>query len=1075
MPFSTNPCQFRLVHQSLSPSIQTIPFPNEPTYFRVGRFRSVCSTYTADRKAIYTAEQSDTSYSAHRGCASFIKCSGQRKPRRKFKIQKELRNFESAKLTSIPLPQWKESSVSPGISGSGDEERDNDGNDTGRRVPDGERLGIGRRKRSGLSKTNGKHSANILSFAIASIPSEAKFVPAFHEPPKFDKAPGGVICIPCITKKARSIKKIRRAIYPSLSREFQEFQNAPDAIKSIPCVVKHFNSTEPRSLSQEPRGFQNAPDATKSIPCVVKQFDAIKSVPCVVKQIGSTEPRFLSQEFQSFQKGLDLIKSIPNVVKQFGSTKSRFLSRKSQGFQNAPEAIKTIPCVIKRFGNTKPQSLSQKPQKFQKAFDAIKSIPCVVERMRPRSLSQEPRGFQKASEAMKSMPCVVEQFGSTKPRSLSQKSQKFSTFFSAFKGLPCVSKKIELRDFSADSQVEYDEQYNIYCQDTIWIVDPVWAQQFHKINSIFSPKFRHLLPKDSSRSTFTSQGLLTRHFRSMLSIRQESSYQRMLLWSKWSREPKNKPWRSFLLETLLENPGDALVIIAESMAQKQTMFPTYAIRDSLDHIACCFLLNVAEPNARHIDDIIRVTCTFLNIYERPLGTVSSLLSHRTMFLLLQYCNSDQLCALTNSLRFGYSSLSLRTQLSLTHHLIGFGEIALAFDVVRHVRESNYDSAYVQHSLALLLRARWKVDNIYHFRSKILEEILEMGIRPNRKLTNVIIMNAMEADDRETAWHTYHTSTENGLKSDSTTFSALLQGYHNGDNEEVINEIYQIAMTDHVLTSSPHLMFEFLHAVYLSEKSQNTVPNFSPLLRMYQKMLCEEPLRTLGIVKYDPRTNIPRISPTTATLGFMVSAWLEQCQNIDEIKEVYSRYIQNVRNRHPSIALLAETTQTANAFIKAFGRNFRGLDSCVSVATDMVELASMTDSTISEQTNRFALIERKFTVAAPNIYTWNVLLHSLMCHHQVAAAEHIMRLLELKHLQPDRVTWTSLIRGYSYTQNIDGVMGTLQRMETEGFGIDDWTQRALIPFHDKKGLIKALESAAEEKLHAEELERLKTVD
>ncbi|MCJ1475301.1 hypothetical protein MMC13_003963 [Lambiella insularis] len=408
-------------------------------------------------------------------------------------------------------------------------------------------------------------------------------------------------------------------------------------------------------------------------------------------------------------------------------------------------------------------------------------------------------------------------------------------------------------------------------------------------------------------------------------------------WILRNRRYKLRTWRAVLLRALQTSCSDVLLLLRHNLQHNGELFPSIVVQDCLDHLASVYLDGPASPSKTVLDILLCVACDFLHIYAQRLRSIT--IKPRTIRLLGKHSDTQQLLALLKTLQETHVTLHMNTKLHLMPKLVEAGKIGVALSLLKGIPTSDLSSPQVQMFCVMLLRTEVEVEDIYRFRSSVLAFMLEAGIKPNRIMADVIILNAMEGGDIDTAWRSHEIARENGLAPDVGTYTALLKGIQYGDSKDAVWRIYDSAKGDGFLVESSRLRFELLYAMYLSENGKYQSSPYTTLLPRYQEFFDIRPLQELGIY-YPPRGFVdagirPQESAVQA-LGLMILAWLQQHHSTGPVREVYDRYLHHTMNNHPIIAQLAETTHTSNAFSMAFGRSAYTLHLCTQVVQDMLK-------------------------------------------------------------------------------------------------------------------------------------------
>ena len=589
-----------------------------------------------------------------------------------------------------------------------------------------------------------------------------------------------------------------------------------------------------------------------------------------------------------------------------------------------------------------------------------------------------------------------------------------------------------------------------------------WMTGFAKINVIYA---RGAKPAVKSQQSICLHARPTKSLDKAIHLSHSSTQlPSITTWEGLTLQEKLQTWLLTLLGALKSDPRQALAILRDNLEHNGIVFPAYVGSDVLDHLACFYLQDVEKPDMHDARALHCTACSYLATYGARSGSAS--LSQRTIYLLSKYSNQDELLSLLKSLQRYNAFVSTNTKLHLMSRLIGYGKIGMALSLLQSIPDAELGSDNVQMFCVTLLRADMEVDDLYGLRSSILAVMLQIGIRPNRFLANIIVLNAMEAGDSYTAWRSHDIAKQNGLLPDTATYTSLLKGAQHGDELEAISDIYNCSKNDGCLSKSPRLRFELLYAMYVHEQKQTVPQPFSVLLPLYREFFLVQALQDLGIF-YGSQAQtmgpILPVQPPVQALGLMILAWLQQYHKDGSVSNVYNLFVQHIRDGHPVIAELAKTDYTFNAFMVAFGNSRHTLPLCAQVVQNMLNPRSPYTTLPEKSSVSTALLhagsdgEKRFNrVASPTVQTWSILLFAFIRNQQLAAAEKVLKIMQTRKQEPDHVTWNSLLNGYASEQNSEGVINTIQRLEKAGLEGDSWTRKALGRLEDKHNLLKALE-------------------
>jgi pentatricopeptide repeat protein len=85
----------------------------------------------------------------------------------------------------------------------------------------------------------------------------------------------------------------------------------------------------------------------------------------------------------------------------------------------------------------------------------------------------------------------------------------------------------------------------------------------------------------------------------------------------------------------------------------------------------------------------------------------------------------------------------------------------------------------------------------------------------------------------------------------------------------------------------------------------------------------------------------------------------------------------------------------------------------------------------------------------------------MKHNQPAAAERVIQMMERQGMQPNLVTWNTLVSGYAALQEVNKVIDVTDKMKERGFDGDERTLEGLGRVINREKLLAALQGHEEE--------------
>ncbi|MCJ1415798.1 hypothetical protein MMC32_002131 [Xylographa parallela] len=592
------------------------------------------------------------------------------------------------------------------------------------------------------------------------------------------------------------------------------------------------------------------------------------------------------------------------------------------------------------------------------------------------------------------------------------------------------------------------------------------------------------------------------HSNQMLSTSEESSkptslvvkHDRVLInnedslksWIASRRRHKRKTWGSKMIRVLRESPLDLLKILRANLQGPGQFLPAVVVEDCLDHLAWLYLDADTCTSSAQFDLIYSIVRDYLEAHGHIVESFS--LSQRTIRLLSRHCDGDQLTLFVEKLD---QHIHTNTKLHIMPKLVEYGKVGLALSMLKHMPAPDLLLDKVQMFCAILLRAKLEVQNLYRLRSNVLAFMLEAGVRPNRFLANIIILNAAEAGDLSTAWRSHAIAKENGLVPDAGTYTALLKAaFHGSSSLTVVRLVHKDAKLDGWLFKSSQLKFELLYAFYICNNGKYHDKPYSNLLPYYRQLFDVKPLQELGIF---PSTEgcIEELGqspePTVQALGLIILAWLTENHGSGQVLAVYERYRHYTQHNHSLIAQLAQTDYTANAFIIAFSQSPRTVHLCTQVVQDMLKaqvvridtlqsfpstsdvghsnkngIDNVVEDSSCEQRSNTDLDNYEIRrIAPPSVQTWSILSYAFIKNGQSNAAEKVLALMEARGQKPNTVTWNSLLSGYARMQDFPGIVSTVTRMKEACVEDDEWTAKALARVVDRDSLLRNFEESTQE--------------
>ena len=336
--------------------------------------------------------------------------------------------------------------------------------------------------------------------------------------------------------------------------------------------------------------------------------------------------------------------------------------------------------------------------------------------------------------------------------------------------------------------------------------------------------------------------------------------------------------------------------------------------------------------------------------------------------------------------------------------------------------------------------------------RLVSELVDVGLELNGPICDIIMLNAVDAGDIDTAFGVYRSLVDRGLKPRETTFAILLKACRlNIDDADLLNGVIRDAIDQISVRKSTLVATEILNCLALHHTKHNPDSALRTLTEAYAQLFDTEPLHLLGLplpsVQQQRATTEPPLPPSPHALVFMISASISRIHTYsshpDEIFALYTRWRDLVASgAHASISALATTDHLANLFLMAFIRSPSGLIHASRVVRDMQRPLTAPPATVEQ--------------CKPTTQTFSIFLHGFTRHNKLQLAEQVLTYMRSKGIEPSKVTWTTLLYGYTRNQDVEGAFETLRRQEAEGHVWDRWTEGGINWLKDRGAVHREME-------------------
>lgn len=420
-------------------------------------------------------------------------------------------------------------------------------------------------------------------------------------------------------------------------------------------------------------------------------------------------------------------------------------------------------------------------------------------------------------------------------------------------------------------------------------------------------------------------------------------------------------------------------------------------------------------------------------------------------LLMPHCSHEQINGLYRAIKVNHVKVDWNTFLHFATRFARSAHFEQALDAILEAKNADavLDSFAFRSNCATLLRNSIRQPAGLRVCLRIVDNLVKIGLALNNQLCNIVMLNAVEAGDLKTAFSIYNSLVEHGLEADSYTYAILLKGCKSAvDDAEQLNAIIRDAIQHVNVTGQPVVATEILHCLALHHKKHNPERAFEILAEAFEQLFDSTPLEQLEMVPVRLRPigepMQEKMQPSRQAMGIVLAMFLDQqyAHHRSAIPgyELYKRFRALVHLQAEPFASMVETDHISNAFLMSFIKTRKGLLYAAEVIKDMQR--SSPDSKVEQ--------------CKPTQQSWSIFLHGFTSHGQLKLAEQVLNYMRSKGIEPNKVTWNTLMVGYASAQDMEGTLDVLRRMELDSLTWDEWTVNGLRKFQDQDRLRLELE-------------------
>lgn len=357
--------------------------------------------------------------------------------------------------------------------------------------------------------------------------------------------------------------------------------------------------------------------------------------------------------------------------------------------------------------------------------------------------------------------------------------------------------------------------------------------------------------------------------------------------------------------------------------------------------------------------------------------------------------------------------------------------------------------------ATILRKAIDQPNGFRLCLEIFEHVVQLGLRVNVQLCNIILLNAVKARDLTTTWSVYNSLVDHGLRPDAYTHAILLKGckmsIHDPHN---IDETIQHILKTSGAASASVVASEMLHVLYLHHFGKNVGADrtavFRYMLAAYTNLFRAEPLVKLGILGEDASPETALMLPRPNDLCLMISAYLRSEQSSARKLQVYRQLCVLAMTGDEPFASLLQSDYVWNVFVKSLINSPDDLQQLITLFCDLsrfensASLPAFMQPTIDACQDKQTCLETDVKCVAPTAMTWSILLHGLTRQGQLDYAAQVLQYMRENGLPPvySEFSWLQICKSYSSIHDPDGVVTALDAMDSAGWNQQQYTREAI---------------------------------
>ncbi|KAK5127633.1 hypothetical protein LTR85_006974 [Meristemomyces frigidus] len=423
--------------------------------------------------------------------------------------------------------------------------------------------------------------------------------------------------------------------------------------------------------------------------------------------------------------------------------------------------------------------------------------------------------------------------------------------------------------------------------------------------------------------------------------------------------------------------------------------------------------------------------------------------------LLAHCTALQVNELYRMIKTGKVKVLHHTLLHFADHFGKHDRIEQSLDALLEAKAAGADinSVPYRSCCSTLLRASSQHPGGLRICLRLIESLVSVGVKLNRILCNVVMLNAVEARDLDTADAIHLSAIQQGFAPSAYTCAIRLKACKlDISNVQRLTETIEETIANGEVRQNEIVATEIMHCLALHhtqefQEGDSGFGRWRTVAAAYMQLFDPGPLTRLGVkMPADASVNTngtveQRMPPTRHAIAFLLTVYLRYGSKLNEAERIYKRWRELVEAGDAPLAACATTPNVSNIFLRAITRQKSKMLQAARIVKDMQK--PLPESAGVEQ-------------AEPDAYTWSIFLHGFASTGQMKLAEQVLRYMRSRSIEPNHVTWTSLVGAYAAAQDSEGMLDALRRMGQGGFAWNEWTRRNVTRLRNQQKLKELLE-------------------